>query len=157
MEQFARKLIDEMGLEESPDEVIENFASWPDRVDPRLVQLMAHLKRAGYRVATLTNTNPLHWSEFTDRLSIAVDELMTDNFPSHETGRLKPDPEAFTGVLEHFGCAPESVVFFDDMESNVEAALRMGINSFHVGGLDDVLSVLIGLGMIPETLKFQRG
>jgi HAD superfamily hydrolase (TIGR01509 family) len=45
---------------------------------------------------------------------------------THVQGLRKPDPQAFTRVLEHLGVTPDQVVFVDDRQSNVDVSVMRG-------------------------------
>jgi putative hydrolase of the HAD superfamily len=96
-----------------------------------------------FRLALLSNTNPVHWQQVVS--SAPVFGTFEKLFLSFETGRLKPGPAAFTQVLDHFGCSPDDLVFLDDSLANVESARRLGIRSEQVAGpvqLGDTLARL---------------
>ncbi|MDH2443702.1 HAD-IA family hydrolase [Amnibacterium sp. CER49] len=48
---------------------------------------------------------------------------------SHETGVVKPSPEAFTSALDALGAAPQEVLLVDDAPANVDAARALGIRA----------------------------
>jgi FMN phosphatase YigB (HAD superfamily) len=50
--------------------------------------------------------------------------------------------------MSELGVEPHAVRFFDDSRPNVEAARRLGIESFQVNGLDDVLRVVTEGGLL---------
>lgn len=57
-----------------------------------------------------------------DVSSIFADRL----YCSAEFGVQKPEPEAFQGVLARLGRPSNNILFIDDMEENVRAALGLG-------------------------------
>ena len=64
------------------------------------------------------------------------------HFPSHLTGNIKPDKNAFETVLEKMSWCPRSVLFLDDNLPNVETAASLGIQAFQVRGVDEARAVL---------------
>ena len=46
---------------------------------------------------------------------------------SYEVGLVKPDPAMFEHVVETLGVQPDSIVFLDDNEINVEQARAVGL------------------------------
>ena len=41
---------------------------------------------------------------------------------------MKPSPESFKVVLEHYHLVPNEVLFIDDRSDNIDAAIELGIN-----------------------------
>jgi putative hydrolase of the HAD superfamily len=69
------------------------------------------------------------------------------NFPSHQTGLLKPDKQAFNYVCEALDTKPEKILFLDDNQVNVDAAASFGIVSYRVQGVEGAQKILANLGM----------
>ena len=85
----------------------------------------------------MSNTNPIHWRQVT--ASTPVFSTFAKLFLSYETGRFKPDPDAFQQVIDEFGAAPADIVFYDDTSRNVVAARKLGIDAHCVSGLDELI------------------
>lgn len=141
LDTFAEGMAGEFGIGDAR-EFNRRFHSWRLAVFPGVAEML--LPATGvFRLALLSNTNPVHWQQVLSSTSIfgSFEKL----FLSFETGKLKPRPSAFTQVLEHFGCGPDDTVFLDDSLANVEGARRLGIRSEQVAGpaqLGDTLSRL---------------
>jgi len=61
-------------------------------------------------------------------------------------GVRKPEAEGFKRILTHCGVDPSEVVFFDDLEPNVEAARALGIRSFLVDSPEVIPSFVSSFG-----------
>ena len=85
-----------------------------------------------YRVALLSNTNAIHWRQVTAGNDVFADFECV--FLSYETGCFKPGESAFRQVTDYFRCEPGSVVFLDDSEPNIAAALNFGMDARRVVG-----------------------
>ncbi len=48
---------------------------------------------------------------------------------SHETGLLKPEPEAYENALDRIGAEPQNVFFIDDHKICAEGARAVGMTS----------------------------
>ena len=57
---------------------------------------------------------------------------------SCEIGRRKPEPEAFERLAARIGAPASQLVFFDDLEENVEGALRAGLQAYHVRNAEEI-------------------
>lgn len=95
-----------------------------------------------------SNTNASHmsvWSQRFPRLVDAFDRL----FVSHQLGLRKPDRAAFDRVCTLIGKSADSVLFFDDLDDNVQAARDAGLQAVWVRSPDDVATALQSLGHAP--------
>ena len=93
--QFAAAVVDEMQLSVSPSQFLAAFTRWPKGLYPGVESLLMSL-RSRYTLASLSNTNALHWPRFEAEMGLLP--LFTHHFPSHLTGRLKPDVTAFEAI-----------------------------------------------------------
>lgn len=124
-DEFAVALVREFALPVPHGEFIEAFTWWPRAVFPGALELLAQM-RGRYRIASVSNTNEIHWERFANAWSLAA--AFHHNFPSHQVGKLKPDAEYFEHVLAELGVPAQRVLFIDDNAINVEAAARLGID-----------------------------
>ena len=104
------------------------FDGSPDEVTrPGARQLMADVKAAGIPLGLLTND--MH--TFHDEAWIASMSPVLDEFDVIVDGRrdgvMKPDPAAFRLVCERMGVPTEGTVFVDDLRSNLEGAVAVGM------------------------------
>jgi 2-haloacid dehalogenase len=89
------------------------------------VAVLADLRRAGIRVAALSN-----WSADTfpiARSRYAFLDWFETIVISGEVGTCKPDPRIYRLLFERTGLVPASSVFVDDVEANVAAASHLGM------------------------------
>ena len=97
------------------------------------------------RIFLLSNTNSIHKRAFDKTLKatfaerkIKFPELFEGCYYSHLIGYRKPDPQAYTYILEKHQLNPLRSLFIDDNIKNVEAAKTLGIEAIHL--TDDLLS-----------------
>jgi putative hydrolase of the HAD superfamily len=143
--EFAERFVGDWGLTLSPDAFLDEFRSWPRRLFPGATELLATL-RPRYRIAVLSNTNELHWERVMDDLGVAA--LCDVAISSHHVHLAKPDPRVFVAALDRLDVPPETVMFFDDSIANVEAARTLGMQAFHVSGIDDIRARLTAAGLL---------
>ena len=132
-DEFYTEVAAQIGM--SRDSVEERFRAWQLRPFPGLEAFVERAARR-FELALLSNTNPIHWKQVT--ASTTVFSTFAKLFLSYETGRFKPDPDAFEQVIDEFRASPADIVFYDDTSRNVAAARRLGINAHCVSGLDEV-------------------
>ncbi len=140
-EQFADQFLAEFPLELTPEAFLREFASWNRRVFPDAPELLDDL-RPRYRLAAITNTNPLHWKRLSGEF--LVQDLFERVFASHHLGLRKPDPAIYEHALQELDVEPQRVTFFDDNGVNVEAARRAGMRAHRVEGIPALRAVLCG-------------
>ena len=143
--EFASALIGEFEVPVGPDEFLDAFTWWPRAVFPGSFELLETM-RARYRLASVSNTNEIHWERFTNAWSL--DAAFHHNFPSHKVGKLKPDPEYFAHVLEAMGAPASRTLFIDDNAINVDAATKLGIVARRVVGVDGATRAFRELGLL---------
>lgn len=87
--------------------------------------------------ACLSNTNVPHW-ELSTRYNggplSAVEAVihMEHRLVSHELGTAKPDAKIYELTERATGFAPDTIVFFDDLIENIDAASSRGWRAHHI-------------------------
>ena len=142
---FADQVIREMSLPVAQDEFLVTFTGWVAGLYPGALELVNSLP-AELRRATLANTSVLHWPRLMNDLGL--ERHFHHHFPSHLTGRIKPDQEAFQHVLDTVGCRPESVLFLDDNRLNIETASSLGMGTACVKGPIEARRALAEAGIL---------
>jgi len=107
-----------------------------------MAEVVDEVKRAGIRVAGLTDTSPVHLRMLSRYPAVRALEMV---IASCVTGRRKPDPETFREALRRLRVGAEDVYYTDDVPANVEGARRAGIRSDVFQGPASVRRAL-GLG-----------
>ena len=89
-------------------------------------QLVHDLRAAGCRTGVLTN----NIREFRDRWRelMDFDSLFDTVVDSHEVGLRKPNRAIYELTLERLGSVAHESAFLDDVQSNVDAASRLGMH-----------------------------
>ena len=82
-----------------------------------------------WRLGLLSNTDPLHFSYILSKFSIisTFDKFIL----SYEVGFKKPDARIFQKAMEWASVEPQKILFIDDTQRHVEAALSLGIQGIH--------------------------
>ncbi|MDR3171285.1 MAG: HAD family phosphatase [Treponema sp.] len=112
------------------DEALETMVrldlnSWK-RLHPGTVRLMEDVKAAGYRLGVLSNMphDFLAWA----RDSIPVFRLLDVGIFSCEVGSIKPEAAIYEALVAALACKSTELVFFDDMQVNVDEAVHQGMH-----------------------------
>jgi putative hydrolase of the HAD superfamily len=97
----------------------------------RTLAKLHQLRAKGYKLALLSNTNPIHIDEVRRRLGpFGYGEFarcFERIFYSYEMGLRKPDPAIYAAVDRELGIAsPAEVLFVDDNAANIASAAKHG-------------------------------
>jgi putative hydrolase of the HAD superfamily len=116
-----------------------------------MIQLMARLGQAGYRMAILTN-NVREW-ESRWKSMLPVEEIFELVVDSAFVNCRKPEPEIYRITLDRLGLAATDCLFIDDMEINCQGAAALGFHTVHFRdnrqAIAEIRSV-VGTDAIPD-------
>lgn len=115
-------------LEISSDDFVRMHNAYTRGMYAGATQLLDDLRAAGVATACLSNTNENHWRIMSDARggSFVPFEKFDHRFASHLVGMRKPEERIYAHVERATRAEPQRIVFFDDVEENVAAAVRRG-------------------------------
>ncbi|MEV2277057.1 HAD family phosphatase [Nocardiopsis sp. NPDC049922] len=99
--------------------------SW-SRVDEEMVAYVAGLAAEGMRLGLLSNI-PAEIADFFGERHARVLEPFSVVGLSSRIRRAKPEPAAFAWAVERLEVPAARVLFVDDRQANVDAAVRLGL------------------------------
>lgn len=89
-----------------------------------------------YGIYMLSNTNPIMFGSKIREEFAKDGKSLEDYFDgvcvSYEELCAKPSPQIFKNLIGKFGICPEETVFFDDSQTNLDAAAAFGFRTFLV-------------------------
>jgi putative hydrolase of the HAD superfamily len=142
--EFAAGVVEEWGLQITPFDFLESFRSWMVGPYPG-AEALVRRTADGIPTGCLSNMNPLHWRELARwDLTSAFDH----RFISCELGLVKPDREIYEHVTAAVGSNPECMLFLDDNQLNVQAAVDSGLQAAHVLGVSGAERALAAHGLL---------
>ena len=141
---FAERFQREWQLSVSPSEFLTHFERWNRGLLPGADTLLRELA-ARTRIAALSNSNALHWEQNRRR---GIEDFFERAFSSHQLGHHKPAPEIYRAALDALGLAPAAVLFLDDNQPNVDAALALGLEAERVVGVAQARDCLVQRGVL---------
>lgn len=124
--QFCEDVAPAFGLR--PDDVWAVLSGFTRGPYPGAVELLDELRSLGVATACLSNTNEPHWRLMSNPAShtfFPFDRL-THAFASHQVKLRKPDDAIYAHVERATGVPGNSIVFFDDVQENVDGAKHRG-------------------------------
>jgi len=89
--------------------------------------VLDQLKRRGYRLVLLSNTNASHIEFIRQKYNVLerFDELIL----SYEAGAVKPDSRIFAEAIRRIECAPHECFYSDDIPEYVERGRTFGLRA----------------------------
>lgn len=122
--------------ETTVEQVMSAWNSWLLDIPRYKLDLIKDLKRRGYNVYMLSNTNDAHWKKIEkDNFLEPVSNYFDDIFLSQELGLAKPDERIYLEVLKRISkgqgqnVKPEECLFVDDSQINCDVANALGIKA----------------------------
>ena len=135
--EFCTRIAAELGQDPEPG-FEQRLRAWHLRLFPGIEDLVDSVAGSA-TIALLSNTNEIHWHQVaSDDVFARFDHL----FLSYETGHYKPMPVAFEQVTRHFNCDPSDVLFLDDSQRNIDAAIEAGLRAHRVEGVEQSRDVI---------------
>lgn len=99
------------------------------------INLLKNLKKQ-YNLYLLSNTNSIHQlkylKDFEEKYNYPFNSLFQKAYYSHEIGLRKPDQEIFEFIVKDSNVKASETMFVDDSLTNIKAAQKIGINTFHM-------------------------
>jgi putative hydrolase of the HAD superfamily len=102
--------------------------------------------RDRYRLLLLSNTNAIHFSMIQENYPII--RHFDERVLSYEVGEMKPAPKIYHEAISRARCRPEEIFFIDDIDTNVEAARREGIEAVQFHSLTQLHDELRHRGIV---------
>jgi len=117
------------------------------------LNVIKKLRKAGYRLYVLSNTNSIHLRAFRKILErehgiTDFDGLFDKAYYSHLVELRKPNVEIYQHVLDDAQLAANETLFIDDTPPNLEEAGKVGIQTLLLeqnGGLEAAVDKYLGL------------
>jgi len=133
-----------LGLDISYDDFtgIWNDIFWED---DGMCALARELKDR-YKLILLSNINVLHFEHIADRFNII--KIFDDLVLSYLVGSAKPEREIFDEVIKRARGNRTGILYIDDREDLVAAALDLGIDSVRFEGVDKLRETMREKGIL---------
>jgi len=126
----------------------EQFSEvWNRALDPEPIHSELFLEKLSrnYRLALLSNTDPIHMSYEEARFPFF--RFFPIRIYSYRVGASKPDPVIYRQALQACKVRAEEAVYIDDIAAYVEAAQRLGMTGIVFQSPEQLQSDLRNLGI----------
>ncbi|OFY20444.1 MAG: hypothetical protein A2W98_11050 [Bacteroidetes bacterium GWF2_33_38] len=133
---FRQAVKSELNLNISDDDFDTAWNALLLEYNDKRIALLKELK-SKYRTFLLSNTNEIHYHCYSKTLREKhqiekLEYLFEKAYFSFEMNYRKPETEIYKFVLEQSKLKPERTLFIDDYLENIEAAQKLGIQTFHL-------------------------
>ena len=133
-ETFRTELSKMVGRQLCFDECRYAWLGYAKELPKRNLEAIKELRRQGYRVILLSNTNPymMSWvmSDEFDGEGHSLAHYMDACYLSYEMKLMKPDDNMFRQVLMNEKTFPNEILFVDDGPRNVAVASQIGFRTY---------------------------
>jgi len=129
------------------EEIQDAFESFLVDLPTSRLEAIRKLRKAGYRIFMLSNTNPVmynSWIELAFRQEgLTVNDYFDGIVVSFQERTCKPDPLIFRNVINRYGLTPSETLMLDDSAANCESARSVGLDAIQVTktGPDTLLGI----------------
>ncbi len=126
----------------------EQFSEvWNRALDPKPIHPESFLEKLSknYRLALLSNTDPIHMSHEEARFPFF--HFFPVRIYSYRVGASKPDPVIYRQALQACKVRAEEAVYIDDVAAYAEAAQRLGMTAIVFQSPEKLQSELRNLGI----------
>jgi len=145
-EAFVEELSRLIGKPLTHEQCLYAWLGYLKDLPQRNLEKISQLRKDGYRVCLLSNTNPFffEWAESGDfdGQGHSLRHYFDSVYVSFECKLLKPSREIYEHVLRRENIRPENLLFIDDSERNTSAAAALGIRTLHVETNSDWTTLL---------------
>ncbi|WP_201733671.1 HAD family phosphatase [Acidithrix sp. C25] len=144
-DKFAIQITKEWEFTITADEFKSQFLSWVNGPLEGSLELLKSVKEK-VQIGCLSNTNEPHWTNTISKWDFI--ELFDFPLLSFQIGLLKPDPEVFAHLTRVTNRNPQQIIFLDDNQMNVDAALEFGLRAYQVNAIEGCQRVLKEIGIL---------
>jgi len=132
--EFVRKIQEKSSPEASEHSIRQAWNAMLKTIPVEGIQLINLLRKQGYKLYVLSNTNSIHLKQFRQIILEEhgirdFDALFDKCYYSHLVKMRKPNTSIYENVLNDADLKPEETLFIDDNEPNLVGARPTGLNT----------------------------
>lgn len=144
-EQFWDLTRQEFNLKLSKEEIFKALADAYTTTQD-VVDTVKKVRKLGIKTCICTNNFPTRIYALNKKFNF-LNDFDVQVF-SYQVGAIKPEARIFQTLIEKSACQPSEIIFADDKQSNVDAALSLNINAFLYKNFPDFLLRVRQLGVM---------
>ena len=126
-------------------ELVEAWDAMLLGIPQHRLDVIRTLRNNGKKVFILSNINEEHlrWTlEHFNQIGLRLGEDVCEAFFSNEMGMSKPHPQIYQEAIRRANVNPEETLYIDDMQVNVDAGARIGLQTLCAKGDEWIESVI---------------
>lgn len=149
-DQFAEAVRKQIGIHPSQMSNRDLLDASCDMFTPieSMAETVAKVAKKGTRYGVLSNTCVSHWDWIANRTWQVSQIAWPHRIVSYEVGAMKPDPRIYAAAETLAGVEPTRILFLDDKQENIDAAVQRGWNAVQCFGGESAEQVLKAFGVI---------
>jgi FMN phosphatase YigB (HAD superfamily) len=136
--QFHNKLISLSDLEISYEDFVPQWCQIFRPIEG-MVKLFSQVAER-VPIGILSDIDPLHW-DYLQKNHDFVNKVKSPTL-SFEFGALKPHPKIYPAAAKNVGLPIEECFFTDDLEKNIQGAIKAGMDAVQFKGVEDLTEEL---------------
>ena len=148
---YRKYLLEKLGLQLSDTEFDNGWNELCLDLVPGIEHLLQSMRQS-FRLISLTNTNEIHAQKWKAKYASVLSNFERI-FCSHEIHARKPEKRIYEILLDCLRQDPKNVLFLDDKEENVDAALECGMKGIVVSSIEQMVGELNRLGLSVNCIK----
>ena len=156
VEEFRSAVLSGSRPDARPEDVDKAFLKIVTSVRPYKGALLNRLSES-YDIYILSNNNPIVASrmpEYFAAVGVSFEKIFRKSFLSYEMKMLKPSESFYRKVMSEIGCPVEDMLFIDDSQKNVDAAVAAGLPSVFYQPGSDLAALLADVLGEPSLASF---
>lgn len=131
--QFRKELRAYLPPKVTDNEIDAAWCAMLGELPSKRIVILKMLRKMGYRLFLLSNTNSIHIRAFTEYLDETYGKdlfksLFEKVYYSSQIGMRKPTQKIFRHVMKEHQLKPSQTLFIDDSEQHIEGAKKTGLN-----------------------------
>lgn len=131
VDQFHNYLKHRLPSGTTGEQIDEAFQRFIVGIPAHRLEALRRLRREGYRIYLISNTNPIMWNGIIEREfrkeGLTREDYFDGMITSFEAKSAKPDTEIFLQLAQKYHIKPAETLFFDDSRANIEAGRSLGL------------------------------
>jgi len=133
---FRNRLRDFLDLSATDQEIDDAWNALLFDIPAERIEVIEQVKK-NYNIFLLSNSNEIHYDLYVRDLQLRFDynefsELFHQAYFSFDVHLSKPDEEIYEFVLNQEGLDPAETLFIDDKAENIEAAAKLGLQTYQL-------------------------
>ncbi len=133
---FRNKLRDYLDLSATDQEIDDAWNALLFDIPAKRIEVIEKVKK-NYNIFLLSNSNEIHYDLYVRDLQLRFGynefaNLFHQAYFSFDLHLSKPDSEIYEFVMYQEGLKPEETLFIDDKPENIEAAKRLGFQTYQL-------------------------